>query len=387
MGRRGENIRKRKDGRWEARFISRYDLEGKAVYRSVYGKTYLEAKEKRNALIGKETGGSDTGTSAYRELKKITVGQLLEEWLNWKKDMVKESTFVRYNSLINKHILPELGSYYLSSLTVEVVNAFLRGKLRGGKPEGKNGLSAKTVLDIRSVLILSFEYARQQKYPCLVAGKLFSPRNQQPAIQVLTREEQEKLEEILFDDPQPIELGILIALYGGLRVGEICALQWEDIQLENGIVRVSKTMMRIPDLDSDSTRKTKILIDCPKTESSNRIIPLPTFLVAFLSEYRREGDAYILTGTKSWMEPRLCQRRYKKVLKRANLPCFTFHTLRHTFATRCVERGFDLKSLSEILGHANVSTTLQRYAHPSLDVKKEQMERLAQVSAKGREVS
>lgn len=387
MGRRGENIRKRKDGRWEARFISRYDMAGRAVYRSVYGRTYLEAKEKRNVLIGKETGVPDFGTSAYRDMKKVTVSQLLEEWMNWKKDMIKESTFVRYNSLINKHIRPELGGYYLASLSAETVNTFLRNKLRGGKKGGESGLSAKTVLDIRSVLILSLEYARQQKYPCLITGKLFSPRNQQPAIQVLTREEQERLEEILFDDPQPVELGILIALYGGLRVGEICALQWGDIQLENGIVRVSKTMMRIPDLDSDSVRKTKILIDCPKTESSNRIIPLPAFLVEFLSEYRREGEAYILTGTTSFMEPRLCQRRYKKVLERANLPCFTFHTLRHTFATRCVEKGFDPKSLSEILGHANVSTTLQRYVHPSLDVKKEQMERLAKVSVRNRGVS
>lgn len=232
MGRRGENIRKRKDGRWEARFISRYDMAGRAVYRSVYGRTYLEAKEKRNVLIGKETGVPDSGTSAYRDMKKVTVSQLLEEWMNWKKDMIKESTFVRYNSLINKHILPELGGYYLASLSAETVNTFLRNKLRGGKKGGESGLSAKTVLDIRSVLILSFEYARQQKYPCLITGKLFSPRNQQPAIQVLTREEQERLEETLFDHPQPVELGILIALYGGLRVGEICALQWGDIQLE-----------------------------------------------------------------------------------------------------------------------------------------------------------
>lgn len=386
MGRRGENIRKRKDGRWEARFICRYDMDGRAVYHSVYGKTYLEVKEKRNVLLAKETVIPASGTSPYRELKKITVSQLLEEWLNWKKDMIKESTFVRYHSLINKHILPELGGYYLSSLSAEMVNTFLRSELRGGKQDGNKGLSAKTVLDIRSILILSFEYARQQKYPCMINGKLFSPRNQQPAIQVLTREEQGRLEKILFDDPHPVELGILIALYGGLRVGELCALQWGDIQLENGIVRVSKTMMRIPDLDSDGARKTKILIDCPKTESSNRIIPLPAFLITFLSEYRKEGDAYILTGTSSWMEPRLCQRRYKKVLERAKLPCFTFHTLRHTFATRCVEMGFDTKSLSEILGHANVSTTLQRYVHPSLDVKKEQMERLEKISVKNREI-
>lgn len=376
MGRHGENIRKRKDGRWEARMICRYDMEGKAVYRSVYGKSYMEAKEKRNALAGMTD-------NVYQCGQKITVKQTLEEWMESKKDMIKESTFVKYSSLLNRHIFPELGGYYLSAITDEQLNHFLRGKLSGGRIDGRGGLSAKTVLDIRSILLLGLEYARQQHYPCMVSGKIFSPPNRQPLIRILTREEQRRLEAALFSHPGPMELGILIALYGGLRIGEICALQWEDLNLTNGTISVNKTMMRISDLTPEHPCKTKILIDRPKTANSRRIIPLPTFLTAYLKEYSREGDAYILTGTKNWMEPRLCLKHYKKVLERAKLPPFTFHALRHTFATRCVENEFDLKSLSEILGHANVNTTLQRYIHPSFERKKEQMERLERVSIRG----
>ncbi len=250
-------------------------------------------------------------------------------------------------------------------------------------PIGKGGLSPKTVADIRSVLLQILLYAQRRQYPCAAQSHMFYPKNRQSATRIMTREEQAKLETVLFQCPDPLHLGILTALYAGLRIGEVCALQWGDISLESGTIRIHKTMLRIQDLTPDARRKTKVLIDCPKTESSNRVIPMPSFLMAFLKPHRMAKDVYLLTGKRAYMEPRICLEKYKRLLIRAGLDSFTFHTLRHTFATRCVENGFDAKSLSEILGHANVNTTLQRYVHPSITLKQEQMNCLENISILG----
>ena len=234
MGKHGENIRKRKDGRWEARVISTYDLCGKAKYRSFYGKTYLEAKEKRNNYI---RNSSDSPHGKYADIpnnKKITVKQVMWEWMEFRKEYVKESTFAHYKNLLERHILPVFGNVYLSALTSEMINAFLKEQLNSGRADGKGGLSPKTVSDIRSVLLLGLEYARQQQYPCSVKSKIFSPKSCRPSKKILSRNEQSKLENFLYQHPEPVELGILTALYSGLRIGELCALQWGDIRHAEG---------------------------------------------------------------------------------------------------------------------------------------------------------
>ena len=383
MGKHGENIRKRKDGRWEARLISEYDGTGKAKYRSFYGKTYMEAKEKRNAYLRSGAEAQYQQKVNSMDKRKILVSQIMMEWLDSRRDSVKESTYAHYKNLAETHILPKLGRIPLGSLTPENINQFLKVLLSSGRIDGKGGLSPKTVADIRSVLLLALEYARSSQYPCPDLGKIFSPHVTRPEMKVLTLEQQEKLENYLFQHPGPMELGILITLYGGLRIGELCALQWRDIHFESGTLQVSKTILRIQKEDRDKGKKTQVLISRPKTDSSNRLIPLPGFLLEFLKNFRQESESYLITGTKFYLEPRMCLEKYKKILKKAGLESYTFHTLRHTFATRCVEKGFDPKSLSEILGHANINTTLQNYVHPSIDLKKEQMDRLEQVSVWG----
>ena len=350
MGRHGENIRKRKDGRWEARVISSYKPDGKAIYRSVYGKTYLEAKEKRNDLLRSTAAISSRCEKTGSSKGKITLEEVAWEWLAARKDSIKESTYAHYTNLVRRHLLPCLGPRRLYALTPEVLDGFLREKLRTGRADGKGGLSPKTVADIRSVLLQILLYAQRRQYPCAAQSHMFYPKNRQSATRIMTREEQAKLETVLLQCPDPLHLGILTALYGGLRIGEVCALQWGDISLESGTIRIHKTMLRIQDLTPDARRKTKVLIDCPKTESSNRVIPMPSFLMAFLKQHRMAKDVYLLTGKRAYMEPRICLEKYKRLLIRAGLDSFTFHTLRHTFATRCVENGFDAKSLSEILG-------------------------------------
>lgn len=375
MGRRGENIRKRKDGRWEARVITSYDASNRAKYRSVYGKTYTEVKAKRNTLLENRLRENERPAKGCGQYSKITFEQVCYEWLDEKRMEIKESSYAHYVHIIRKHLLPELGDCCYASVTSDMVNELLQMKLKSGDSENKNGLSPKTVADIRSVLIQITDFAKSRKYLSGIGEKIFSPKMYPPVIQILDREEQKKLEKYIFEEPTPFSTGILLALYGGLRIGEICSLKWGDIYLENNLIQIDKTLLRIQETDytPGCSNKTKILIDKPKTSNSIRIIPLPEFIIKHLQTMKQGPDIYVITGTACFMEPRTCLDKYKKVLKTTGISDYTFHALRHTFATRCVEMGFDIKSLSEILGHANINVTLQRYVHPSMEMKRKQM--------------
>lgn len=383
MGRRGENIRKRKDGRWEARVIYTHDLSGKAKYRSFYGRTYLEAKKKKNEFIQNHLNPDHVSNGRNQAEFKITLKQLMEEWMESRRNEVKESTFAHYKNIVEKHILPALGETCLQNLQTETIDDFLKEKLISGRIDRKGGLSPKTVADIRSVLVLALKFARKKHYACQIEQDIYYPKIRRSAAKVLTREEQAKLEQFLFQNPSPLGLGILLVLYGGLRIGELCALKWKDFNPESGTIRINKTLIRIQNVTSDSQERTKIMIGQPKTESSNRLIPLSSFLTELLIKHQKSDETYLITGNKSYLEPRVCLDKYKHILNQAGLHSFTFHSLRHTFATRCVESGFDIKSLSEILGHANINTTLQRYVHPSIEAKKQQMDRLEEISVWG----
>lgn len=375
MGRHGENIRKRKDGRWEARIIAGYDMNNKPRYYSIYGKTYAEVKEKRIEWLRKVDLTKPLPLNQNTP-HKLTVTQLTEEWLRSKQDMVKESTYAHYMRVIRNHIIPELGDYYISTLTTDIIDSYLRKKLHTGNLETGGALSPKTVSDIRSVILQILEYARIRKYPCDVDNHIFCPRSGTNRIKVFSLEEQRMFEKLLYYNMSSFKLGMLVTLYSGLRIGEICALQWKDIYIKEGTLHISKTIIRIQDTDPFSSKKTKLMITHPKTDTSYRIIPLPSFILKLLDDNKQPPEYYLLTNTLHPLEPRSCLDKYKRLLRVAGLKPYTFHTLRHTFATRCIENGFDAKSLSEILGHASVSTTLQRYVHPSLDLKRAQMERL-----------
>lgn len=373
MGRHGENIRKRADGRWEARYIQYYDSKGKAVYRYIYGKTYSEVKQKRKAAISQEAKimQNQTGTS------KILFQHLSEEWLAVKKAQVKQSTYAHYVHLLNNHILPNLGNVYTSSLTTQTIERLLQSKLVHGRLDGTGGLSGKTVSDLSSILKQILQYAKKAGYFCPCDLNFSAPSVHPPQIDILQKEECEKLLHGLLKEDQPVHLGILLALYAGLRIGEVCALQWKDFNFTDGTVSVSKTVLRITDTSQNAAKKTKVLIDKPKTECSNRIIPLPQDILNYFQEHQKSPEMFVLTGKCRCMEPRVCLDNYKKILQQAGIRSHTFHALRHTFATRCIELGFDMKTLSEIMGHSNISITMQRYVHPSMEQKKAQMNKLS----------
>lgn len=374
MARKGENIRKRADGRWEARIITGYCETGKAIYKSIYGKTYTEVRKKRYDVIRNYMSNLEEQTQVVS--LEITFGQLMEEWLRSMKKQVKESTYAKYYHLVNAHIQPFLGEYKLSELNSQRLDSFTEQKLKNGKLRKDGGLSPKTVSDLLSIISQSIRFGTERGYNCSENFAIHYPKQTRPQINILSNKQQQKLERYLFEQKDSICMGILLSLYTGLRIGEVCGLQWQDFCLEENLLYIRQILMRIQDTSSDGTAKTKVLIDRPKSDSSIRIIPIPSFLLPYLQDLKKDNSCYFLTGTHIYMEPRIYFQKYKVIMEQCNLEKFNYHALRHTFATRCVEKGFDMKSLSEILGHADVSTTLRRYVHPSIDMKKQQMELL-----------
>ncbi len=163
----------------------------------------------------------------------------------------------------------------------------------------------------------------------------------------------------------------------GIRLGEICALKWEDINFQTQTLKINKTIQRIKNLDENAVTKTKIIIDAPKSQKSIRDIPIPSFMLDLLEKNKADKNSYLLTGTPKYIEPRVYQDMFKKYLKESGINDIKFHALRHTFATRAIEKDFDIKSLSEILGHSSVKFTLERYVHPSDEYKRQNMEKLS----------
>lgn len=303
-------------------------------------------------------------------------------WLKSIQKNIKESTYVKYSSLLNCYILPMLGEEAVQTLSQETIEAACFDLLESGGKKGR-GLSPKTVSDCLSLIRSILQYSAVRGIYPLCNAKSVTVKQRPREMRVLTRKEQNVLSEYLSAHPSEKNIGILICLFTGLRIGEICALKWKDISLTEQTLHVCATMQRIHDYN-DSGKKTKILISTPKSSCSVRTIPLPLGLAELLQGCERPAEAYVLTGREDkFIEPRTMQNHFQSVIRKCALDTVNFHVLRHTFATRCVELGFDIKSLSEILGHASVNITMNRYVHPSMELKRENMMRLSElISAK-----
>lgn len=372
MPRKGENIYQRHDGRWEARYIHHYE-DGKAKYKSVYGKSYAEVKERRS------NEQSLLSNIEFTPTKNIsTVETIARLWLSDIKISVKESTYTRYYRTVEKYILPILGNRQLIRLSSQEINRMSEQLLHEGG-SGKRPLSPKTVTDILCVLKAIFKHGRETGYPVPLLKGLKYPQKAPRGITILSEESRQKIEQQLMRSEDLTGLGILLTLFTGIRIGELCGLRWADIDFETSTVMIRRTVERIADLDPATKRKTKIVISEPKTENSIRIIPLPVFLRLYLRDHKAHDACYVLTGTPHCMEPHQYYMLYKRYLEQSGIENHTFHALRHTFATRCVELGFDTKSLSEILGHSSITTTLSVYVHPTLKQKRKQMEMLTPI--------
>lgn len=373
MPRTGKNLHKRKDGRWEGRYIKAYSESGKAVYGYVYARTYRDA----NAKLERARNRKDEppAVEAHPERPEL-FEDVAKAWLESIKPHVKESTSVKYANLLESYIQPTIGAVSLNELTRNRIEEQCAELLRNGGAKNE-GLSPKTVLSVLSVVRTVLDFAIRSGKNVVCDARDVRVAQTAKEMRVLTQNEQEKLSSYLCANPSPVNLGILICLCTGLRIGEICALRWEDISLSEQTIRVHSTMQRIQDFASNE-RKTKVIVTTPKSPCSIRAIPIPDDLAKLMKTQATFSAGYFLTGDElTYMEPRTMQNRFKQALKESGVPSVNFHCLRHTFATNCIGLGFDVKTLSEILGHASVNITMNRYVHPSMDLKKENMGRIS----------
>lgn len=372
MSKRGENIRKRKDGRWEGRFKARVNENGCIKYRSLYGKTYGEVKEKMRVA---KASSVISGASA-RHSK--TFSEVLKLWLNAKRVCVKESTLYKYEYLVNRHIIPELGNTKVSDITCETINTYLERKIKNGRLDKKGGLSPVYVKAIMLIISQALKFAADEGYCLPLRNKINKPLETKNDIAILDAGEQRKIEAFSTIELSPTTLGILLSLHTGLRIGEVCALSWADVDFTNLVLHVRHTVARVAADKAKSGTSSCLIIDLPKTKASRRDIPISSFLLPFIQQMRKAAvSEFVVSNKMGFLSPRTYEYRYHKVLSLCGVGDINYHALRHTFATRCVEAGVDVKSLSEILGHADVSVTLNTYVHSSMSLKRRELEKLA----------
>ena len=345
MPRKGENIRKRKDGRWEARYEKCRDQNGRIQYGYLYGRTYEAVKKKKLAVLCQNNLQNSPG-------KCYVFRNLSEEWMLSMRYAVKLSTYACYETLLDTHILPEFGDMPLKYISSASVYAFSE-KLK------QQGLSPRTIKNLLILFHSILRYGEKQGYLNLSQLEFRYPKINTSPFQLISHEHLTKLITVLSAEDSEFSIGILLCIYTGIRVGELSGIRWEDIDFDKKLLHIRRTISRIKNLDysgeSDEEPKTVLMIGPPKSVSSIRDIPIPDFLLKKMKRIAAEPDSYLLTGTnRKCMEPRNIQRKFQKLLQQCKIPSINIHSLRHAFATRCTEMGFDSKTLSEILGHSSV---------------------------------
>lgn len=293
-------------------------------------------------------------------------------WKEDKKQYVKRSTFAAYTLLIENHILPSFGEMAL--VEEQDVQTFVFRKLN-------EGLSHKTIKDILIVLKMILRFgAKNQMTEYRQIDIKFPTERDKHSIDILNRSHQKQIMEYIRLHFTFKNLGIYICLSAGMRIGEICALTWDDLDVENGIIHVRKTIQRIYIIE-EHRKYTEVILDTPKTKNSIREIPMTKNLLKMIRPIKKivNGNFYVLTNEPKPTEPRTYRNYYKQFMQSLGLPLIKFHGLRHSFATRCIESKCDYKTVSVLLGHSNISTTLNLYVHPNLEQKKRCMEQMSRL--------
>ena len=290
-------------------------------------------------------------------------------WLEDKRQYVKKSTYCAYSLLVNNHL--KTAFVGKGVVTEDMLQQFVFRKL-------EQGLSQKSVKDMLVVMKMILHYAQKHDYlpPCDMEVR-FPTDARRRGLQVMSREHQRLLMEYVRNNGTYMNLGIYICMCAGLRIGEVCALVWDDIDLERGVISISKTLQRIYVIEGEE-RYTELLTGSPKSRSSVREVPLVKELAEMIKPMKGTvaGHHYVLTNSTRPLEPRAYRNYYNALIRRLNLPKLKFHGLRHTFATRCIESECDYKTVSVLMGHANINTTLNLYVHPDMEQKKRCVERM-----------
>jgi integrase len=298
-----------------------------------------------------------------------TIAEIILAWKADKRQYVKKSTFSAYMLLIENHLLPVFGNK--CNVEEPELQAFVCRKL-------EEGLSQKSIKDILIVLKMVLKFGVKRKWLEHRQFDIqFPTEHKKTNIEVLSRSHQKKLMNHVQEHFTFRNLGIYICLSAGMRIGEICALTWEDIDIENGIIHIRRTIQRIYMIDA-GIRKTELILDTPKTRNSIREIPMSRDLLKMLKPIKKimNSSFFVLTNDAKPTEPRTYRSYYKKFMLALDMPQLKFHGLRHSFATRCIESKCDYKTVSVILGHSSISTTLNLYVHPNLEQKKKCIEQM-----------
>ena len=298
-----------------------------------------------------------------------TFEEIVVLWQADKKQYVKRSTYSAYSLLVNNHLIPAFAGAY--DVTEDMVQSFVFTKL-------EQGLSQKSIKDILIVLKMILRFAVKQGFmQHREIDVKFPTERERQELEVLSRSSQKQIMEYVQSHFTFMNLGIYICLCAGLRIGEVCALVWDDIDVESGVINVSKTIQRIYVIEGGE-KHTEVIIDTPKSKNSIRDIPIPRDLLKMIKPFKKvvNGRFYVLTNSAQPTEPRTYRNYYKRLMTQLDMPKLKFHGLRHSFATRCIESKCDYKTVSVLLGHSNISTTLNLYVHPNMEQKKKCVEQM-----------
>lgn len=370
MARRGENIRKRKDGRWEARYQKGRKADGSILYGYIYAKKYADAKKKRNEML--VSLKTEPVVSTDDEEENDSLNELFDQWETEVRNHVRKSSYCFYETILEHHLRPYFGKMQLKQLNAAVMQEFAIRK----QNENLSPAYIRSIMILFQTILKSVQSQYQWTFQ-IPALQLPKPAKKMP--EIFTVQEWKCLEKHLKDQTDEFSFGILICMYTGIRIGELSGLRWEDYDPLNTQFKIRRTVYRIKNTEyteNSDTSKTVLCIGVPKTSTSIREIPLPLCLRDDLQTRQKEPETYVLTGTKQCMEPRNIQKKYKRLLKKLELRYLNFHCLRHNFATLSIQNGSDCRTVSELLGHSSVNTTLNIYVHSDIDQKRKCLEQL-----------
>lgn len=384
-----------KDKSW----VYQYSVDGrrrtKRFRRKADAKAFMEALS-----AGPIVPSVEKSSTGPQQAEPITVGEWMDRWLEkYAKPTVKLSTYCSYEQLIRSHVKPQIGSRYMSTLTGENLQDFFNERREQGNVKKEGGLSTKTLTNLRNMMHLAFGQAVKNK---LLAENLVEgvrlPKAKKHEMRVLDREEQTRLVLAARRAPEPAAFGIIFDLFTGLRIGELCGLRWENVDMEGRSFKVCETRNRLPNFDDSIETSTSVAtVKTTKTDNSRRTVFIMDGLYQDFLDYQiiqlslkkqhsgYNPDGYVFCQENGQpYEPRTYQDLFKRCVRQAGIPDANFHSLRHTFATRALEQGMDVVTLSRLLGHATPSITLDKYGHALDDHKRTSVEKLGGVYSAGR---
>lgn len=369
-------------------WVYQYKVDGKRKTKRFQRKA--DAKAFIDSLM---TSQRQSSLSSVGRTEVLTVGEWMERWLEkYAKPVIKLSTYCSYEQYVRGHIKPLIGGKYLNTLTAEDLQDFFNDRAKNGNLKGKGGLSPKTLTNLRNMLHLAFSQAVKNK---LLAENLVEnvvlPKTRSQEMRVLSREEQNRLILAARRAPEPAAFGIIFDLFTGLRIGELCGLRWENVDMANRSFKVCETRNRLPNFDPSISTSTSVhTVKSTKTDNSRRTVYIMdglfkdfqyyyTIQMELCNQYPgyNPGGYVFCQENGQPYEPRTYQDLFKRCVRQAGIPAANFHSLRHTFATRALEQGMDVVTLSRLLGHANPSITLDKYGHALDDHKRISIERLS----------